>query len=135
MQLTVTSVDYAPEELHDQVPFVVNLLRPLPGPDRPDYWLGELPKTLFWNRPDGHRVDVRHVVLCARWEGTQIAQGVENLAIGMAYVTNQLQVTESAVDFDKCRYVAIGLAHDTGRTPTKKRNGVLAGRIARMFGR
>jgi len=42
MQLTVTSVDYAPDELYGQVPFVVNLLRQMPGSDRPDYWLGSV---------------------------------------------------------------------------------------------
>ena len=36
MELHVTSVDYAPEELHDQVPLVFELLREIPGSDRPD---------------------------------------------------------------------------------------------------
>ncbi len=40
MELHVTSVDYAPEELHDQVPLVFELLREIPGSDRPDYWIG-----------------------------------------------------------------------------------------------
>jgi len=42
MELTITGVDYAPEELDEQTPLVVKLLREMPGDDRPDYWLGEL---------------------------------------------------------------------------------------------
>jgi restriction system protein len=40
MQLTITSIDYALEDLYDQVPIVVDLIRQLPGDDRPDYWIG-----------------------------------------------------------------------------------------------
>ena len=47
MKLTITTVDYAPGELYDQTPIVVKLLRQLPGPDRPDYWLGETERPIL----------------------------------------------------------------------------------------
>ena len=72
MELAVTSVDYAPPELNEQVPFKIKLLRMLPGQDRPDYWLGELAKPLFWLKAN-HRIQIGHVVVCARWQGTQLS--------------------------------------------------------------
>jgi hypothetical protein len=128
MKLKVTSVDYEPSELKDQVPFKVKLLRLLPGPHRPvhgphrpDYWLGELLKPLFWMNGN-QRVQIDHVVLWARWQDTQIAPFIRYLPIGIAYVIDPTQITDETVNFDKCKYVAIGVAHET-----------LAGRIGRLF--
>jgi hypothetical protein len=134
MELTVTGVDYAPPELDEQVPFKITLLRLLPGPDRPDYWLGEMLTPLFWFS-DNRRIQVDHVVVCARHQGTWIAPLVENLAIGIAYVTDPAQVTDASVDFAKCKYVAIGTAHETAGKPAPPEPGKnLAGRIGRTFG-
>ena len=85
MQFTVSHVDHAPEELYDQIPFKVEMLRELPGPDRPDYWLGKLEKPIRWLNDNIER-QITHVVLAARWEGTRIESGVENLPVGIAYV-------------------------------------------------
>ena len=48
MRLTITSVDYNPPELTDQTPFSLAIMRRIPGPDRPDYWLGHLDAPLRW---------------------------------------------------------------------------------------
>jgi hypothetical protein len=84
----------------------------LPGRDRPDYCLGELAKPLFWLKAN-HRIQIDHVVVCARWQGMQIGPRVQHLPIGIAYVTDPSQAAADTLDFDKCRYVAIGLAHET----------------------
>ena len=47
MQLTITSVDYAPEELDEQIPIVAELLRELPGDDRPNYWLARTTRVRY----------------------------------------------------------------------------------------
>ena len=77
MRLIVESVEFAPEELHDQVPFVVDLIRQLPGPDRPDYWLGSVVLPLEW-WVDGQEHSVRHVVLATRHAGQRIEPGVRS---------------------------------------------------------
>jgi hypothetical protein len=119
MELTITDVDYAPPELNEQVPFKIKLLHMLPGQDRPDYWLGKLLKPLVWLK-DNHCIQVEYVVVCARWQGTQIELSVQHLPVGIAYVTDHSQVTADTLDFAKCHYVAIGLAHETStqRAPT-----------------
>jgi len=116
MDLTITGLDYAPPELNEQVPFKIKLLHMLPGQDRPDYWLGELLKPLFWLKDD-RRIQVEYVVVCARWQGTQIEQSVQQLPVGIAYATDHSQVTTDTLDFAKCEYLAIGLAHETSTQP------------------
>jgi hypothetical protein len=114
MELTITGLrsDQAPPELNEQVPFKIKLLRRLPGQGRPDYWLGALLTPLFWLKGD-HRIQIEYVVVCARYQGTQIEQSVQHLPIGIAYVTDQSQVTADTrirSIFAKCQYVAIGSA-------------------------
>lgn len=134
MQLTISSVDYAPEDLYEQVPLVVELLRELPGDDRPDYWLGELQEPVQWLRDNLPNV-IKYVVLAARWEGTQIDRGVESLPVGIAYVVDESILSDEHLSFSKCEYVAIGLAHDTGGdSPVRSSKGVVAGTIGRFFG-
>jgi hypothetical protein len=134
MELIVTGVDYAPAELDDQVPFEIKLIRILPGPDRLDYWLGQLASPLFWLR-DNQRVSVDHLVIAARWQGTRVAPLIQNLAIGIAYVTDLTLLNDSTLDFSKCQYVAIGIAHETSGNPApKKPSAILAGTIAPAFG-
>jgi len=134
MDVAVSSVDYNPPELAEQVPFTFTLLRMLPGEDRQDYWLGELRRPLQWVDDNIER-SVAHVIICARWVGTQIEEGFANLPINIAYVTDPAQVTDPKVSFGKCRYVAIGIATDVGHgQPAPKLNGILTGNIARGFG-
>jgi len=122
MKLTVTSVDYNPPELNEQVPFSLTLLRMIPGPDRPDYWLGVLDRPLRWIDGNHERV-VKNVIVCARWQGTQIGPSFQNLPVGIAYVTDATQVDDPSVSFEKCRYVAIGMAHETESKPAPRGQG------------
>ena len=115
MRLTISAVDYAPEELHAQTPFEVELLRMLPGPDRPDYWLGSLATPLLWKH-DGSNHQITHVVLAARWVGTQIGRE-QQLPVGIAYVTDRTILEDARVDFRKCSYVAIGMAQQHRAKP------------------
>jgi hypothetical protein len=134
MLIEVSSVDYNPPELTEQVPFSFTLLRMLPGPDRPDYWVGRLEKSIRWI-DDNHERLIEHLVVCSRWAGTQIGPGFENLPIGIAYVTDRTQLDDTTVHFDKCRYVAIGVAsviEGGGRPPELTK--VIGGHIARAFG-
>jgi hypothetical protein len=136
VELTVTGVDYAPPELNDQVPFKVKLLRLIPGHDRPDYWLGEVSQPLLWIR-NNQRIEITHLILCARWQGTRIEPQVQDLPIGIAYVTDSTQLADQTVDFEKCDYVAIGFAHETSGndSPPSRTGGIQAGKIGKTFRR
>jgi len=106
---TVTGADYAPEDLHDQTPLKARLIRQIPGPDRPDYWLAELDRPVTWRRGSTER-RITHLVVCSRHEGTVISEDMAGLLIGIAYVTDQSVLEDEVLDFGKCQYVAIGTA-------------------------
>ena len=107
--IRVKSIDYAPDDLYDQAPFDVDLLREIPGPDRPDYWLGKLRKPLTWLN-DGAERQVTHVILTARHMGGSISPTMRNTGVNIAYVTDSSVALDSGLDFAKCTYVAIGVA-------------------------
>ena len=135
MELTITGVDYAPEELHEQTPLVVKLLRVIPGDDRPDYWLGELKTPVRWI-DQNHEKQITHVILAARWEGTRIEPNVKDLPVGIAYVTDMSLLNDQRLDFKKCVYVAIGFSQETGGgQPVRENTNILAGTIGRLFGK
>ncbi len=134
MKLSISSVDYAPEELHEQTPFFVKLIRQIPGDDRPDYWLGELEKPLYWNN-ENKSTEITYLIIAARWVGTQLKPYVENIPVGIAYVTNNAQIQEEKVDFNKCSYVAIGIATEVeGGNEPKSLTKIISGNIGKIFG-
>jgi hypothetical protein len=134
MQLTINNIDYAPEDLYAQVPIVVDLMREIPGDDRPDYWLGKAIHPIRWIK-DNHEYQITHLILAARWQGTRIEAGAKNLPVGIAYVTDETLLNDKHLDFKKCAYIAIGISNDTtdGRKPSKL-DKILSGTIAKYFG-
>jgi len=117
MQLTVTSVDYAPDELYGQVPIVVNLLRQMPGSDRPDYWLGSVTPPLHWV-VDGVGREITHLVVSARWVGGQLVTGARHLPLNIAYVATG--VCDAAPSGPGARRSATAMITEIG-TGTRRR--------------
>ena len=136
MELQVTSVNYAPEELYDQVPLVFELLREVPGSDRPDYWIGKCKNPIQWIDQNVEKA-ITHVVIAARLEGTRIEPRAESLPIGISYVIDDSVLTDETLDFAKCHYVAIGVSHETsgGQPPPKNDELIFAGTISKIFGK
>ncbi len=106
----IHDVDYAPRDLPGQTPFAATLLRRIPGEDRPDYWLARLESPLLWEERSATRRQVTHVIVCSRYEGTTITDDMQGMVVGIAYVTDDSLLEDDALDFRKCRYVAIGTA-------------------------
>lgn len=110
----VTSVDHAPDDLYEQVPFDGVLLRKISGPDRPDYWLAELSKPLRWSDSNEDRL-ITHLVLVSRYTGQTITPGFGKLVVGISFVTDQSALGDDTLDFNKCIYSAIGVAEEVGK--------------------
>lgn len=134
MKLTVIWADYN-REVEDRIPFTIELIRQLPGPDRLDYWLGRLDAPMSWTE-DGKYLAIDHVVVCARWKGANIQPRASDLPINIAYVTDPSQVEGATVDFDKTTFVAIGGANvsDGGPDERPATSQVRAGHLAPAFG-
>jgi len=103
----LVSADYEPADLIAQLPREGTLIRQIPGPDRPDYWLATLDSPLAWD-DNGSPRTVEHLVLAARYEGQTISPPLQRLVTGIAYVVDNSLLNDTKLSFDKCRYVAIG---------------------------
>lgn len=106
-RVLITDVSHAPEELYDQVPFVVELLRQLPGADRTDYWLGTVVLPLEW-WVDGEERSVRHVVLAARHAGQHIGPGARQIAVNIALVSDATLLEDCSLDPSTYGWIAVG---------------------------
>jgi len=142
MELTVRGLSFKAGNRSDDVPLTVTLLRELPGPDRPDYWLGELRQSLVWVSETDETFEISHLVLASQWEGTAIHAGVKRVPVGVAYVTDPSLLEDDRLDIEKIRYVATGVADDTtgmdvDATPMKAASGTsMMGRVAaKLFGK
>ena len=104
----ISSVNYEPPDLAEQLPIYLNLERVLPGSDRPDYWLASLHSPLTWSREGKPSLQVTHLVLCSRYEGQTITLELNRLTVGIAYVIDNSLLSDNQLSFAKCEYVAIG---------------------------
>ena len=115
MRVRVTKIDDGPLELSGQTPFEVEIIRCIPGPDRPDYWLGRLEQPLTWNQEESQRT-VTYVLLAAKLVGMHVRPGMRNVPVGIAYVTDESLLQDKDLQFSKCAYVAVGIAEDVTRS-------------------
>lgn len=106
----IASVDYEPEDLAAQIPCRGTLLREIPGPDGRDYWLASLASPISWK--DGSEArSINFLVVSPRYAGERIhVPFPSRVTIGIAFVIDESVLNDRQLDFDKCRYVAIGEA-------------------------
>lgn len=134
MVITITDVDYAPGDLYDQAPIVVELLKEMPGDDRPDYWLA-VPKTPIKWASESNEREITHIVIATRWAGMHVDADMGYTPIGIAYVLDMSIIEDETLDFGKVRYVAIGLATDTtNRELPRMSEHIRKGYTTRLFG-
>lgn len=105
MVLKISNLDLGPEELERQLPLICDLIRMMPGSDRPDYWLARLRRPIV---AEGARV--RHLILGARLVDTRIGKGMGEIGVNLAYVMDETLLDDARLDFSKCHSVAIGFA-------------------------
>ncbi len=111
MRIRISNIDYAPKDLYSQTPFEAHIIRRIPGPDRPDYWIAELINPLQWEQ-NGKEKEISHLVLAARFVGDQMIRGIKDRPVGIAYVTDQSLLKDEKLAFQKSEYVAIGIIDD-----------------------
>jgi len=110
------------------------LLRQLPGPDRPDYWLAELETPLHLMIDETQRT-VRFAIVSSRWVDRPIGPRVEQVPVNLALVFDESQLQEETVDFSKSKFSAIGTADEVSESILpKESNKIIMGIVHRVFG-
>ena len=131
-KIVITNVDSAPDDLLEQLPVHAELVRILPGSDRPDYSLAVAKKPIHFRTTvasleqagvdptaadpqmirvhDDGSVDllVFGLVLCARVAGETIHLAMKDFPVNIAYIIDNTQLRDASVDFSKSYFAAIG---------------------------
>lgn len=107
IRIQLIGCDYAPADLEAHLPIVCNLLRMLPGKDRPDYWLAKCENPVKYEN-----ANVNYLVVTPRFVGQKIKKGMGTIALGVAYVTDESLIHDDTLSFEKCKYVAICIAKE-----------------------
>ncbi len=94
MVVEITLADYPPDELCDQTPLEVVLLREFPGTGD---WLAALPEPIR-RLHDGAEISVKHVILSARWMRTRIGRGMRDLPVNISYVVDESLLADARLD-------------------------------------
>lgn len=102
IKLRLIACDYAPKDLAGQLPVSCQLIRTIPGNDRPDYCLAKCDRPLKYGEATVH-----YLVLAPRFVGAKIEPGIGSVVINVAYVTDESITGDSTLNFNKCIYVAI----------------------------
>lgn len=107
----ITLVDYPPEMTALGKPLMVKVLREMPGPDRPDYWLCELGRRIKITL-DGKLRMISHIAICSRWAGHPLGAGRNQIPIGFAVVKDKSLLQDAGCSFEKIAYIAIGICDE-----------------------
>lgn len=101
----IYNCDYAPQDMESQLPIYCDIVRKIKGKDRPDYYLAQCNKMIKYKEKC-----IRYLVVAPRFKGQEFREGLDAIALGVAYVIDETMLEDVEVDFDKCIYVAICMA-------------------------
>jgi hypothetical protein len=111
--LTVRSIrmgkmESGAKEFRERLPISCNLIRQMPGKDRPDYWLAQLEEAIEYNGRN-----IGYVILCLKSIGDSISVDKET-TYNISVVTDESLLNDSSLDFSKVEPVAVckGIATD-----------------------
>lgn len=131
-KIVITDIDTAPDDLVAQLPVHAELVRILPGSDRPDYTLAVAKKPIHFRitlaaleqagvdptAADPQMIRVHDdgtadlvifgLVLCARVAGETIHLAMKDFPVNIAYIIDNTQLRDASVDFSKSYFAAIG---------------------------
>lgn len=126
----VTKLDLGPEEFAEVLPLRAQLVRVMPGSDRPDYLLCTTERAIPFRPPAGFDLRRAHpsfltqdargdliaiqaVVICTRLVGDGFHVGMKDVAVNIAYVIDMSLGTDTSVDFAKLEFAAVGFIDDS----------------------
>ena len=126
----ITRLDVGPAEFSAVLPLRARVIRVMPGSDRSDYVLCYVERPIPFRAPAGfdlarvhpdsltrdalgELVAVQGIVICTRLVGETFRSGMKDLAVNIAYVIDNTLTRDTAVDFGKLEFAAIGFIDDS----------------------
>ena len=145
-RFTIDGVDTGPDDLASQLPRTAEMVRPIAGPDRPDYGLAVLQEPLTYDttltalraagvdpatadpqliqyHADGEqvRLHIFGIVVAPRVVGDRLHGAMSGMPVMLAYIVDNTLMRDETLVFAKCVYVAVAFVsaiHDDGAAPS-----------------
>lgn len=109
--IEITTISKGPDELSYQLPIQAKVVKQIPGKDRPDYYLAELEKSVFWiDEEKDINTEINHLIICTKKKSQAVSNEMKNVLLAIAYVLDESVTTAPKLDFRKCAYIADGNA-------------------------
>ena len=109
IRFELKNADSCPNDLPEQLPIRISVLRQMPGPDTSNYWLAKCDAPVRWNERDR---DINYLIVGCRFVGVEMKKGIGEIALNVAYVTDESILKDRKTNFEKCAYVAICMAEE-----------------------
>lgn len=103
--VVIDRFDALPSGGHE--PMSVRIIRRLNSEDGAEYWLGELPSKIAYEKA-GRTISVKYAVVAPGWQGMSFVDAFEDGRVNLAYVTDETLLQDTSMDFAKADYVAFG---------------------------
>jgi hypothetical protein len=107
MIVVIRNFDGHPPPEGASEPMRVALVRRLASSDGAQYWLARPPAAFAFSSRNGRSHHVSYVIVSPGWLGQSFEPGFDG-RVNLAYVTDNSQVSDEAIDFEKGEYVAYG---------------------------
>ncbi len=105
LKVQLIECDCAVEDMKEQLPVTCQLLRMIPGADRPDYWLAKCEKPMSFNGKT-----INYLIVGTRFCGQAIKKDIGTVTLNVAYVLNETLINDARLDFSKAQPAAICVA-------------------------
>jgi hypothetical protein len=107
MRFSITKLDHRSEDLDGSYPVRGEILRQIPGPDTPNYFLAALDAPFIWKKGNKR---ITHLIIGARMVGGVLSPAMRGLPINIGYMTDDSLLSDSKFSFAKGHFAAIGFA-------------------------
>jgi hypothetical protein len=109
--IEISSISKGPKELTYQLPIAAKVIQQIPGKDRPDYFVAELEKSIFWvDEKKNINTEISYVVIASKKKSQSVESSMKDVILAIAYVTDESVLSDTTLSFKKCTYIADGVA-------------------------
>ena len=110
-KIEISTIEQGPKELELQLPIKAEVIREIPGKDRPDYMVAKLESPIFWvDKAKNINTEISNFVICSKFKGQKVDNSMKDLTIAIAYVIDDSLEDDKILNLKKCKYMAVAKA-------------------------
>jgi len=109
-RFSLYEADFCPDDFINQLPILIQVIRKIPGSDRPDYWIAKSETPIFWK---DRNMTINYVIVANYFYGEKLDKNVKSIVLNVAFVVDESVINDKTLDFNKSFPIAICRAKKT----------------------